>query len=396
MPLIIAIYNPVCGHGNAKLFFDEHVLPLLSKHGKIPVKVIPTERPGHAGQIIADFLEFTQGEVIVVLGSGDGTLHEIINHFSTEMLPLPIPKLHFVLVPCGTANALYSSLFPPNDQQDNTSYQLQSICSFINSAPETPLTLAISTLSSPPGAKKHPTVAVSSVLASTALHASILRDSETLRNELPGIERDRFKIAAQKNSGKWYNSYVKLLPASGAGRVQMYDPATKTFIHHLESDDNDPIVEVDGPFAYFLSTVNVDRLEPAFRITPLARAIPPVEASCDVILLRPLRDPSLSWDNADARQAFVAKLWAVLGAAYQDGTHIDLRYNNDGEIVTGGKGPTVVEYIRCGGWEWIPDEMDKDAHLLCSDGAIFQIEKGGHAVCSVATPNNNGFVVYAS
>lgn len=147
---------------------------------------------------------------------------------------------------------------------------------------------------------------------------------------------------------------MKLLPAPAAGKVQIYDPATKTFGDHTESDNDDPIVDLDGPFVYFLSTVNVDRLEPAFRITPLARAIPPVEATCEVVIIRPLRDPSHSWDNPEARVAFEPKLWAVLGAAYQEGAHIDLRYDESGEIVMTGDGPTVVEYIRCGGWEWIP------------------------------------------
>jgi len=155
-------------------------------------------------------------------------------------------------------------------------------------------------------------------------------------------------------------------------------------------------VDLDGPFVYFLSTVNVDRLEPSFRITPLARAIPSVEASCEIVIIRPLRDPVTTWDNPTAREAFVPKLWAALTAAYREGAHVDLRYDDKGEIVTTGDGPTVVEYIRCGGWEWIPDDIDEGAHLLCSDGAISHLEKGGRAVCSAATAKENaGFAVYA-
>ncbi|KAF8061035.1 ATP-NAD kinase-like domain-containing protein [Lyophyllum atratum] len=396
---LLAIYNPVCGDGNAKLFFDQHVLPLLSQHGKTVDTLVATEHPGHAGQLLVDFLESTKGDVTIILASGDGTLHEIINFLSSASLKgprasAPTPRLQFALVPCGTANALYSSLFPPGAETDSTIYRLQSIHSYIHSSRMIPLTLAIASLSSPPGEKKRPQVVISSVVVSTALHASILHDSESLREEIPGIER--FKVAAQNNSMKWYNSDVKLLPAPGARRVQIYDPASQAFLDHPESDDDDPIVDVDGPFAYFLSTINVDRLEPAFRVTPLARTIPPVEATCELVLLRPLRDPSISLDNPKAREAYVPKLWAVLGAAYKDGAHIDLRYGADGQIITGGDGPAVVEYIRCGGWEWIPDDADDDAHLLCSDGAISYIEKGGRAVCSAATPKEDaGFMVYA-
>lgn len=111
---------------------------------------------------------------------------------------------------------------------------------------------------------------------------------------------------------------------------------------------------LDGPFIYFLSTINVDRLEPQFQITPLINAQPPTGASCDVVIIRPLRDPSISHDNHEARELFAAKMWTVLGGAYEEGRHVNFRYNSNGEIGVDGDGPTVVEYIRCGGWEWIP------------------------------------------
>ena len=59
-------------------------------------------------------------------------------------------------------------------------------------------------------------------------------------------------------------------------------------------------------------------------------------------------------DSEEARAKFAEKAGAVLGAAYQDGAHVNLRYDEDGKIVADGTGPTVVEYIRCGGWEWEP------------------------------------------
>lgn len=230
-------------------------------------------------------------------------------------------------------------------------------------------------------------------MVSTSLHASILQDSESLRKEMPGLER--FKVAAERNSTVWYNAAAKLLPTSSTGTVQLYDPATKTFILHPDADEDDPIVDIYGPFAYFLATVNVDRLEPAFRITPLASEIPPTAAMCDVVIVRPMRDPSVLSDDAETRAAFVPKLWAILGAAYKNGRLVDLRYNDDGEIVTEGDGPPVVEYVRAGGWEWVPDDTDEAAHLLCSDGTITVIEKNGRAVCSAATPDATaGFMIY--
>lgn len=357
MPLLV-VCNPVCGDGSAKSLFDKTVLPFLEKHGKTVDKVVITEGAGHGGSAVVTFMESTEGDIVVVLGSGDGTLHEIINTLCIAELKgarasAKPSHLRFALVPCGTANAMYSSFFPPNSDQDRTSYKLQSLQAFVSEANTIPLTLAISSLSSPPSSKpKRPKVAISAVVTSTALHASILHDSEALREEMPGIER--FKVAAQNNITKWYHSYVKLLPIPSVGIVQIYDPVRKEFIRHSESHLDDPIVDVDGPFGYFLSTVNVDRLEPAFRITPLHSTIPPAAASFDIVIVRPLRDLSLDCDSPEARLVFAEKASAVLQGAYKDGSHVDMRYGKNGDIGLDGDGPTVVEYIRCGGWEWIP------------------------------------------
>lgn len=398
MPLI-AIYNPVSGSGTAKDLFDNHVIPLLQKSGRVVDKCVATESPDHAGRILVEFLQENSGKVTVVLGSGDGTLHDIVNFMSkTEMkgvrAGLPPSHLYFVLVPCGTANALYSSLFPVSEYSaDDISYKLKSVQSFIDGGRTVPLTLAITTLSSPPAEKKRPSASAAAVVVSTCLHASILHDSEALRKEIPGMER--FKVAAKNNSNRWYNASAKLLPTASKNYVELFDPISKTFIPHPDADEGDPIVDLYGPFAYFLSTVNVDRLEPAFKITPLMTEIPPAEASMDVVIVRPLRDPSTSWDNPEAREAFVPKLYAILSTAYRNGEHVNLLYNESGEIITGGEGPMAVEYIRCGGWEWLPDSSDEAAHLLCTDGAISVIEKEGRAVCSAATPDSTaGFIVY--
>lgn len=358
MPLIV-VYNPVCGDAKAKALFDESILPLLEKHKKPIDKVIVTEDVGHGGSSVLDFLENNEGPTTVVLGSGDGTLHEIINIIcAAEPKGLRAStspaQLNFVLVPCGTANALYSSLFPPAGlDQPDPDYKLKSVQAFVDGSKTIPLTLAISSLSAQPSGKaSRPRIAISAVVTSTALHANILHASEALRAEMPGIER--FKVAAQNNIAKWYNSYVKLLPVPSIGVVQIYDPASKAFVAHEDSHHDDPIVDIDGPFAYFLSTVNVDRLEPAFRITPLQSSIPPPAASFDIVMVRPLRDPSLSWDSKEARLAFVQKATTVLQGAYNNGSHVHMRYGESGEIELDGHGETIVEYVRCGGWEWTP------------------------------------------
>ena len=171
--------------------------------------------------------------------------------------------------------------------------------------------------------------------------------------------------------------------------MQIYDSASRAFVSHPNSQK---ALELGGPFFYFLSTVNVDRLEPAFRISPLARSIPPAEPVYEVVIVRPLRDPSISGDTEEARAAFVAKLWQVIGAAYSDGAHVDLRYAADGQITADGDGPLVVEYLRCSGYEWIPE--DDGSRLVCCDGALFEIAQGGRVEC-VLEPNQTNILVYS-
>ncbi|KAF8964136.1 hypothetical protein BDZ97DRAFT_1939327 [Flammula alnicola] len=351
---LVVIVNPVCGDSSAPSFFADHVLPLLhSNNVHTPISAQPHP-------------------LTVILGSGDGTLHEIINGICAagllDLHPTSLPPINFVLVPCGTANALYASLFPPQADADekDPKYRLQSVQAFIDKKSPSHLSLASTTLSSQSSGPESPQLAISSVVVSTSLHASILHDSESLRDRYPGIER--FKIAAQQNSSKWYRARVRLIPEPSLGVVQIYDPKSKAFISHPDSISDNPVVELDGPFAYFLSTVNI-------------------------VILRPLRDPVLG-RYPEVRSSFVPKTWKVLGGAYQDGAHVNLTYTQDGEIASNVDGPSVIEYIRCGGWEWIPDNDDQDAHLVCSDGAIFQIPKLGQAVCSIDA-FQHAFSVYA-
>jgi len=57
----------------------------------------------------------------------------------------------------------------------------------------------------------------------------------------------------------------------------------------------------------------------------------------------------------------------------------------------------VVEYFRVGGWEWIPEEDDERAHLLCADGTIFRAQKGGKISSNVLarTAHDLEIAVYA-
>ena len=344
MPLLV-IYNPVCGPGTARSLFEDTIIPLIVEQGHHPDRIEETTHEGHAGEIVLDFLRSVDGPVSIVLGSGDGTLHEIVCALHAAHASSDHREINIALVPCGTANALYATLFPPT-APDEVPDKLQSLRVFLGDAPTArPLTLATTRLISPSAEVVRSSV--SAVVASTALHASILHDSEALRAEYPGIER--FKLAAQQNIARWYHATVHLLPP-----CSRYLPDEDRFVP-CEID------ELPGPFAYFLSTVNVDRLEPFFRITPLHSTIPPPPLphppTLDAVVIRPLRDPSINDESEESREHFAKQSMVILGGAYQDGAHAKMVYSPTGQIVAASDDraqETVVEYFRCGGWEWIP------------------------------------------
>lgn len=346
----LVVYNPVSGHNAGKQFTEEHILPTLESAGRKPDATMATERPGHAGELVLDFLRAReQTKATVLIASGDGTVHEVVNalHETSDGKGISISV---ILVPVGTANALYASLFPPAAGQDTTTseYRLQSLHAFLASPSSAkPLTIATTTVSHTSGTGSARVTVRSAVVTSTALHASILHDSEALRAEMPGVER--FKVAAQQNITRWYQASVKLLPFH-TDPVLRYDPSSKEFKSVKDA-------ALSGPFAYFLATTTVDRLEPTFEVAPLAKRLPPSGPTLDLLILRPTRDPSYKSDTPEARAAFSEKTIKVLMGAYDHGAHVDLVFGPDGAIVPAASAvdaPPVAEVFRCGGWEWTP------------------------------------------
>ena len=377
MPLIV-IYNPVSGDRTAAKLTTDTIIPLLATHNVTPDKVAATEYAGHAGELLLSYIDSlapsTSTEPItLILVSGDGTLHEIVNALHSARLKREksFPSLRVALIPGGTANALHSTFFPPSTSPTTEPNPFASLLSFLSATPRLiPLTLAQASISDSPPAQsdlrsphKFPFTAssrsapsdvnvISAVVTSTALHAAILHDSEALRASVPGIER--FKLAAEQNATTWYRGSVNLLPP-----VQQYDVNTDAFTDLASEDEVSGLKGLVGPFSYFLSTVNVDRLEPLFRIAPLQRAIPPPPDAhtMDVLVVRPLRDTSLEGKcDQEKRERFKERLWTVIHAAYQDGAHIRAQYDSpDGKT----KGMPVVEYFRVGGWQWIPVSLPR-------------------------------------
>jgi hypothetical protein len=182
------------------------------------------------------------------------------------------------------------------------------------------------------------------VVTSAALYATIPHVSEALRASIPGVER--FKRAAAENIPRRSHASATLVPTSGA-EILPYLPVLLLPVHDHR-----------GPARARLPHRAARRAAPA--------------------------GPGV--DTAEARAAFVPKVTEVLYAAYRDGAHVDMVYAPDGSVVgsaEAGEGKPVVEYFRCGGWQWVPEDGDESVSVLCADGTIFALERGESARCAV-------------
>lgn len=281
------------------------------------------------------------------------------------------------------------------------------ISSLSPSSTPSPLPITLTTIFDKNAQPKPESPIPSHIVLSTSLHAALLHTSEELRIDYPGLER--FKVAAQRNLGVFFQAKVKLHGPQG-GAVQQYDPQTKSFIapYTIEGD------MVDGPFTYLLSTTTCERLEPTFVINPTLKFLPADSQmpTMDLIILRPLRDPHVrsATTTEEQQERWKARAMEVIGHAYKGGGHVDLLYPPDGgETRSEGDGEVVVETFRVGGFEWIPSVSSADcsrlelimqddghapSHLVCADGSIHTIPAGGKAQVEVAS-KTSGNVFYA-
>lgn len=320
------VVNDQAGQGRAPVLADTLLRPLMK---------------------LAGVEERDDSETAILLG-GDGTVHDHLNRSDA--------RAQLVVVPCGTANALYASLFPA------ATTILSSFLAALRGDNPRPLSLA-----------RVNGRTVASVIVSSCLHASILHDSEALRVSHPGIER--FKLAAAQNMTRRYSGHLRL-----RGHVRYYRPSTRSFASVASLD-------FIGPFSYALLAALTDRLEPTFVVTPLRHR--DASPGLDVLLIRPANAP-----KALDPQSFAERvLGPVTAAMYDGGKHVDLVYDGDAvRPYTEGdeEQPNVVDYLRCDRVEWTPmagNDEDVRHRLLCIDGALETILAGTSAVIEAVSPD---------
>ncbi|KDE03707.1 hypothetical protein MVLG_05838 [Microbotryum lychnidis-dioicae p1A1 Lamole] len=228
---------------------------------------------------------------VVVIG-GDGTVGEVVNGLLQGVdvegeETKEVKQTGLVIIPLGTANALYHHHFPPehHTKLDPALHIYQSLFAYLHQRNDRPRSLEVA-LNILPSVhfKGEPERLFTLVVTSTALHANILYDAEKLRLTHPGVER--FKIAAGENATRWYEGKVKLV-----GAVSRWDAGQWVYESAKE-------IVLKGPWVYVVGSL-VSRFEKDFIVAPLrtrsinmqAEQDQELDSSIDVVLIRPLRDP---------------------------------------------------------------------------------------------------------
>lgn len=387
---IEVVVNPTAGAGLGTALVESHVKPLLEGLGAT-VRVHRTESEGDGKRIGSHLLtsHSSRDYLDIVLVGGDGTTHEVLNGLYLPDIkdPFPVaPAIRLAVVPAGTANALYSSLYPEEWTQDiqalaanaksideleaeTMEKMLRSIKAMAQAkrrdGEERDLPLILNELCTRRSDGKYVMKrSISHLVTSYAMHAAILHDADTpeMRAKHPGIER--FKAAAQLNATRWTDGYLDVDSSN--------DPTDKVESYYLGSrKDFVPIdmygrsvgFEIEGAFLYLNSMVT-DRLESAFIPAPLSSAAELPKGKIDLVVVRPDKHPGLRHveDKQKAAETFATTTLAeIVKGMYSGGQHIDLTYD-DGE--------PVVDYYRCANYSFGSLDRGDTEILVCTDGVV--------------------------
>ncbi|PKI82333.1 hypothetical protein MVES1_003517 [Malassezia vespertilionis] len=375
------VCNAAAGQQNAESVLKEYVHKYLDAWKAADrTRVAPTYHstdPTHGAKQIGAALAREKAPLTLVVLGGDGTVHEALDGMQSVSIP---SEIFLVIVPTGTANAMYHALFgthPGGYAATDPRWRLCALQAFAASKSTQPLSLMRVTMGD---------THLSCVVTSHALHAAILRDSESLRASHPGIER--FKMAAEQNMVRWTEGELVLEP--GTEPVQRYCPSKHTFVPVAAlgdyQADQHGTLRIQGPFVYLTAMV-VDRLEAAFVPAPFAG--PRCEAALrrpsdmvDIVVLRPLRSPVVQkaiaqGDPMDKIHEMYAQgplAEVFFEGMYKDGAHVSFAYDGDEDVAGEQAGMPVVEYFRAAAYAWRPAPTDPSATTTCVDGTIFHAD----------------------
>jgi diacylglycerol kinase family enzyme len=320
------------GHRKAEIFFKEVVAPILDHAGIKDSRVHTTRSETSVLELTRDtFLPAAiDGKPIrIILASGDGGIVDLVNGLLAQPHSETYVPPEVVLLPLGTANALYHSINSASN--GSNTWGLEAL----SSTTSKPLPTFTATFS--PGSRllidearkeeklNNANQVHGAVVLSWGMHASLVADSDTTEYRKFGI--DRFKMAAKE----------ALYPADGS-----LPHPYRGKVSYLTQDGK--WTKLDGEEHLYTLATLVSNLEAPFCISPATK---PLDGSMHLVHFGPT-----SGDEA----------MRIMGLAYQGGKHVD-----DG----------MVQYEQIEGLKIEFDEEDGKWRRVCVDGKIIRVEKGG-------------------
>ncbi|EXJ91236.1 hypothetical protein A1O1_04346 [Capronia coronata CBS 617.96] len=330
---IHVVISILSGHKKAQEYYDDTLKPLLDSHN--------VQHSTHTTSSTQSIINLTRSLFVVnatqgvkqtiILLSGDGGIIDIVNTMTTVLNrrnddtrpPSIFIKPVVVLIPMGTANALAWSC---KVAQDPIGSMMKGM----------PRSLPTFQAQFSPGAKlvvnegrdretltesdDEEGIMYGAVVFSWGLHASLVAMSDTAEYRKHGLER--FKMAAGQllSEGHKYRGKVKWRKAGGDWG------------------------ELPGSeHSYVLATM-VSNLEEHFQISPATK---PVDGTLRLVSIGP--------EPAD-------EIMRLLGLAYQSGKHV-----TDPKVTYEDIKSLRIEF----------DEDDERWRMVCVDGKIVAIAKGG-------------------
>ena len=326
------------GTGTAKTVFHDTVQPFLTYLG-ISYQV-------HETQSAQTILELSRSQILeracagipqtIILLSGDGGLIDIVDTFYRAHHKIHVSP-HIALVPCGTGNAMASSIGLRSGPASSLSGLLWGRPAPVpifaaRFSPNSQLVIDEGRQRSPIDAEpdvSHQTM-YGAVVASWGLHAALVADSDTVEYRQFGSER--FKMAAKE----------LLYPSDGTDPHRFQGKITLATKNSQTGDlDQEPMK--DNEHMYVLATL-VPRLEKEFLISPDSE---PLSGQMRLLRFGPL----------PAEEAM-----RLMTLAYQGGQHVR---------------EVTVTYIEV---ERVRIDFHEDQERwrrVCIDGKIVAVEEGG-------------------
>ncbi|KAI4943410.1 hypothetical protein J4E91_009319 [Alternaria rosae] len=329
------------GHGLADDFFSSAVRPILEsiygEKGLKETKIHTTESPTSILEITDNILfpAANEGKPIrIILLSGDGGIVDLVNGLSSETQNSQtyIPP-QVVILPLGTANALYHSI----NAGGNDTWGLPALTSWeAKPLPTFKATFCSGARLLVDEARQEQALPKDSqgngilhgaVVASWGMHASLVGDSDTTEYRKHGVER--FKMAAKE----------ALYPADGSpphpykGKISVL------------REEGQWTALPEEEHMYVLATM-VSHLEKPFCISPATK---PLDGSLHLVHFTPR-----SGDE----------VMGIMNKAYDGGKHVDdedVRYES-------------VDGLRI---EFEGKEENGRWRRICIDGKIVRLEKDG-------------------